>query len=264
MRRSSSLTEARSRSPLPPIGAGWPLTVTRPSRISSSPFRREAMPARARIFCSRSSLIGLALGVAVPWTSWTAGRQSVSGATPLVSPFHLGPGRGRLFLANRTLVLLGRLPIGLEPRARDPLRLPGGFVAFPILQGFHRLLARVELRRLAQDAFLAVVQVSIGVDRRYRRDRRDRAGRRRRRDRANRRRRRGRSAEGFLELLERRQIAQSVETEVHQELARGGGGEGFAHPPLAPRDAHQPLLEQGLEHPHRIDAAQLRSEEHTS
>src|SRR5271156_1745046 len=34
----------------------WPFTVTRPDLISSSAWRREAMPARAIIFCSRSSM----------------------------------------------------------------------------------------------------------------------------------------------------------------------------------------------------------------
>src|SRR4029077_13020654 len=87
-----------------------------------------------------------------------------------------------------------------------------------------------------------VVRGSLRIDRRRRRrgragrrDRTDRRGRRGRRRRAD---RRGRRAEGLLELLERRQIAQVVETEVHQELARGRVEEGLAHDLLAPRDAH--------------------------
>src|SRR5579864_286825 len=153
MRRSSSLTESRSRSALSPIAAGWPLTVTRPSRISSSALRREAMPARARIFCSRSSLIRPALGVVMPGP-WT----QAEGAPPRArSPLHLGRGRRRLLLADRILAVFRRLPIGRGLRARDPLRLPGGLAALPILEGCRRLLALLELRRLAQEALLAVV-----------------------------------------------------------------------------------------------------------
>src|SRR5262245_892874 len=47
---------SRSGSAFSPSAATRPLTVTSPSRISSSALRREAIPARARIFCRRSSL----------------------------------------------------------------------------------------------------------------------------------------------------------------------------------------------------------------
>src|SRR5579859_2588416 len=47
---------SRSKSALLPISVtALPFTVTRPSRISCSALRREAAPARERIFCSRSS-----------------------------------------------------------------------------------------------------------------------------------------------------------------------------------------------------------------
>src|SRR4026209_1736650 len=54
---------SRSRSALLPSSVtGVPLTTTRLSRISSSAFRREARPARERIFCRRSSAISSLVG----------------------------------------------------------------------------------------------------------------------------------------------------------------------------------------------------------
>src|SRR5688500_7964993 len=47
---------SRSGSALSPSPATRPLTVTKPCSMSSSALRREAMPARARIFCSLSSI----------------------------------------------------------------------------------------------------------------------------------------------------------------------------------------------------------------
>src|ERR1700724_782098 len=180
MRRSLSLTESRSRSALSPIPAGWPLTVTRPSRISSSALRREAMPARARIFCSRCSLI------ARPWLP-------VENETLLaLSPLHLGRcGRRSLLLAHRLLVVFRRLPIGRGLGAGDPLRLPGRFATLPVLR-VCRLPALVELRRFAQEALFRVVLLvleqtavsGLRVDRRgrgafqARRGHRGRSGRR--------------------------------------------------------------------------------------
>src|SRR5947208_8010790 len=50
---------SRSGSALSPSPATLPLTVTSPCSISSSALRREATPARDRIFWMRSSLMGL-------------------------------------------------------------------------------------------------------------------------------------------------------------------------------------------------------------
>src|SRR5271154_7294696 len=51
----------------------WPFTVTSPDLISSSAWRREAMPARAIIFCSRSSM-GRRLA---PWCRYSLTEKRV-------------------------------------------------------------------------------------------------------------------------------------------------------------------------------------------
>src|SRR6476661_3420323 len=156
---------------LSPSPATSPLTVTCPASIISSALRREAMPALARIFWSRSSLMGLGL-----------------------------------FL---------------------PLFQVGDLPQVPFLAVLSPGLDLVEARR--QSAHLDGARHGAGV-----------AG-----------------AEGLLELLERRQVFEAVEPEVDEELPRRAVEEGLADHLLAADDAHQPPLEQGLEHPRRADAAQL-------
>src|SRR5688572_4399948 len=63
--------------------------------------------------------------------------------------------------------------------------------------------------------------------------------------------------EELLHLLEGRQVAQRPETEVEQELARRGVEERLADHLLAPGDADEAALEQGLDHGARLHAAQL-------
>jgi hypothetical protein len=70
-------------------------------------------------------------------------------------------------------------------------------------------------------------------------------------------RRRALASKGLFELLERRQVGERTEAEVHQELARRGVEERPADDLLAARDPHHPALEQGLERRHRALAPQI-------
>src|SRR5438132_1531290 len=58
VRPSTWITSSSRLALLPSSRTTLPLTVTWPSSISVSAFRREATPACARIFCSRSSILG--------------------------------------------------------------------------------------------------------------------------------------------------------------------------------------------------------------
>src|SRR5947209_1406448 len=102
MRRESTLMASRSGSAFSPSPATLPLMVTRPSWISSSALRREvATPARARIFCRRSSLMG-----SPPVSLRLLHRQSV---LPL---FELGHLAQEQLLAVGVRGVQGRLVLG--------------------------------------------------------------------------------------------------------------------------------------------------------
>lgn len=59
-----------------PMVASFPLTVTRPARMSSSHFRRDAMPAWARIFWTRSFIV---VPVSAPGRRWRLGGCPLRG-----------------------------------------------------------------------------------------------------------------------------------------------------------------------------------------
>src|SRR5436305_5223757 len=158
MRRESTLMASRSGSAFSPTSATLPLMVTRPSWISSSALRREvATPARARIFCRRSSLMG----------------------SPPVA----------LRLLHRQSVLL---LLHLGHLAQEPLLAVG-------VRGVHGRLVQGPSRQLGEP----------------------RHGRR------------VAAAEGLLELLQGRQVPQTVEPDVHRELSGGAVEERLAHHLLA-------------------------------